>query len=233
MRFLFFALIASLCHQVSSVAQEPSKRTCRILFLSAPADAPKKLFLFDGSKAQEVELPSMNFSNVYALAPGDINLTMLAAPPVAGEPPPAAAPKVAVGEALKNIYLLVSSDPANKVAPVRFQVINADADGFKNGQLLWFNISPHLIGGSIGSQTIKLAPNAKAIVKAPADQAGDYNVKIGYVPAGTERAEPLCETVWLHDPRAKNVVFVVPVADSRMPRIMGFADFREVAEKEN
>ena len=131
MRFLLFVLIASLCHQASSIAQEPSKRTCRILFLAAPADAPKTLFLSDGGTAQEIELPSMNFSKVYALAPGDITLTMLAAKPVPNEPLPAAAPKAVVREAQQNLYLLVASDPANKIAPVRFQVINADADGFK------------------------------------------------------------------------------------------------------
>lgn len=227
MRFPLFVLIASLCHLAFSVAQEPPQRTCRILFLAAPADAPKTLFLSAGGIAQEIELPSMNFSKVYDLPPGDITLSMHTAKPVPDEPLPAAAPKAVVRKAQHNLYLLVASDPANPIAPVSFQVINADANGFKNGQLLWFNLSPHRIGGKIGSQTLNLAPNAKAILKAPADQAGDYNVRIGYVPTGTERAEPLCETVWLHDPRTKNVVFVLPVADSRIPRIMGFPDYRE------
>ena len=91
-------------------------------------------------------------------------------------------------------------------------------------------MSPHRIGGKIGTETLDLAPNARAIINAPSTTSGDYNVKIGYVPAGTERAEPICETVRMHDPRSKNIVFVVPVAESRIPRIMGFPDFREPIE---
>lgn len=231
MRLLFVIVVASLCYPVSVLAQTKSQRTCRILFLTAPADAPRKLFLFDGITSQEVELPSMNLSKVYSLAAGDLTLSMLGTKPTADVPLPVGAPKAAVAETLQDIYLLVASDPANKVAPVRFQVINANAEGFKNGQLLWYNLSPHRIGGKIGTETLDLAPNARAIISAPSTTSGDYNVKIGYVPAGTERAEPICETVWMHDPRSKNIVFVVPVAESRIPRIMGFPDFREPIEK--
>ena len=173
----------------------------------------------------------MNLSKVYSLAAGDLTLSMLGTKPTADVPLPVGAPKAAVAETLQDIYLLVASDPANKVVPVRFQVINANAEGFKNGQLLWYNLSPHRIGGKIGTETLDLAPNARAILNAPSTTSGDYNVKIGYVPAGTERAEPICETVWMHDPRSKNIVFVVPVAESRIPRIMGFPDFREPIEK--
>lgn len=231
MRLLFLVFIASICSHAPAQAQDKSKRTCRILFLAAPADAPHTLFLSDGSTVQEVELPSMNLSKVYQLGAGDITLTLLAAMPDPKVPLPVNAPKAAVADSLHDIYLLVGPDPANPVAPVRFQVINANVDGFRNGQLLWFNLSPHRIGGKIGSETLNLAANAKAILKAPSTTSGDYNVKIGYVPAGTQRAEPLCETVWQHDPKIKNIVFVVPVADSRIPRIMGFPDYREAEAK--
>lgn len=231
MRSSLFVLIAFVAFIVPATAEETSKRTCRILFLAAPPDAPKTLFLSDGSSTQQVELPSMNLSKVYPLANGDITLTMLPAMPQPKVPLPADAPKATVAEALKDIYLLVASDPANKTAPVRFQVINANVDGFRNGQLLWFNLSPHRIGGKIGSETLNLPPNSKAILNAPATTSGDYNVKIGYVPAGTQQAEPVCETIWLHDPKIKNVVFVLPVPDSRIPRIMGFPDYREAPEK--
>ncbi len=227
MRLRFVILVASFLHPVAASAQEKSQRTCRILYLAAPADAPRTLFLSDGSNPQEVELPSMNLSKVYSLAAGDITLTMLATKPAADVPLPVDAPKAAVAESLQDLYLLVASDLSNKVAPVRFQVINANAHGYKNGQLLWYNLSPHRVGGKIGTETLDLAPGARGILKAPATESGDYNVMIGYVPAGTERAEPLCETVWMHDPRARNIIFVVPVAESRMPRIMGFPDFRE------
>ncbi len=231
MRLPLIVFIASVCQLAPATAQEKAKRTCRILFLAAPPDAPKTLFLSDGSSTQQIELPSMNLSKIYPLANGDITLTMLPAMPLPQVPLPADAPKATVAEAIRDIYLLVSSDPANKTAPVRFQVINANVDGFRNGQLLWFNLSPHRISGKIGSETLDLPPNSKAILKTPATNIGDYNVKIGYVPAGTQRTEPVCETIWLHDPKIKNVVFVLPVPESRIPRIMGFPDYRESPEK--
>ena len=155
MRLPLVVLIASICQLATATGQEKAKRTCRILFLAAPPDAPKSLFLSDGSSAQQVELPSMNLSKVYPLPGGDITLTMLPAMPQPKVPLPADAPKAAVAEALRDIYLLVASDTANKTAPVRFQVINANADGFRNGQLLWFNLSPHRIGGVIGSEKLE------------------------------------------------------------------------------
>lgn len=230
-RSLCFLLLACVCSSSSLLAQDKSKRTCRILFLAPPAGAPQKIFLNDGITTQEVDLPGMNLSKVYPLAPGAITLTMLPAKLDPKVPLPVDAPKGTVAEDVRDVYLLVASDPANKIAPVRFQVINANADGFRNGQLLWFNLSPHRIGGKIGTEMLDLAPNAKAILKAPSTTIGDYNVKIGYVPAGTKRAEPICETIWLHDPKIKNIVFVLPVPESRIPRIMGFPDFREQEEK--
>ncbi len=231
MHLYFCCLIAIIFNLVQATAQETSKRTCRILFLAAPPDAPKSLFLSDGSSAQKIELPSMNLSKVYPLASGNITLTMLPSIPQPKVPLPADAPKATVAESLRDIYLLVASDPTNKTAPVRFQVVDANADGFRNGKLLWFNLSPHRIGGKIGSETLNLPPNSKAILNAPSTNTGDYNVKIGYVPAGTQRAEPICETIWLHDPNIKSVVFVLPVPESRIPRIMGFPDYREPSEE--
>ncbi len=232
MRIVVTLIIAGFCqHAAAAAAPEKSKRTCRILFLSAPIGAPQKLFLADGTAAQEVELPSMNLSKVYALPAGDLTLAMLPTMPEPKTPLPVGAPTAVVAEAMQDLYILVASDPANKVTPIRFQVINADADGFRNGKLLWFNLSPHRIGGKIGTQTLNLLPKTRLILDAPASAAGDYNVKIGYVPVGSERAEPLCETVWQHDPQSKYIVFVLSVPDSRMPRIMGFPDFRVVEKK--
>jgi hypothetical protein len=45
-----------------------------------------------------------------------------------------------------------------------------------------------------------------------------------------QRAVPVCETIWLHGLIIKNIVFVLPVPESRIRRIMGFPDFRESEE---
>lgn len=207
-------------------------RTCRILFLGAPADAPRSLQLFDGTSAQPVELPRMNFSPVYELASGDITLRLLDKAPEKPEDIPAGSPKIVIRESVADFYLLVSTDAENKTLPVSMQVIDADSKGFRKGQLLWFNLTANRIGGKLGSEKLALEPNSKAISPAPAKGSEDYPVDIYYQLPGKDEVWPLCETKWLHNPSARIVMFVLPEAGSRVPRIMSFTDFREEKAKQ-
>jgi hypothetical protein len=218
-------------------AAETSPRTLRILFLSGPADAPEKLHLFDGVSSQEVELTRMGFSPVYKIMGGDLTIALLPKPPPATPEPgatsvvPVGAPTAAVSEGTNDFYLIVSSDPSNQVAPVKMQVINANPDKFMPGHQLWFNLTDSRIGGMIGTRKLVIEPNSRVILDPPATQAEDYHVNIQYVSPGKERAEPLCETNWTHQPKSRNVYFVVKTPGSVIPRIMGFPDFRS-EEKE-
>ena len=142
-----------LCFALSSAAFAQSKgtrHTCRVLFFDGPESAPEKLQLFDGAGCREVDLPRMNFSKVYELPPGAIHLTLLPAPPPDPTKLPPGAPTAAVAEDVTDFYLLVTSDPANAVAPVRMQIINASGDRLKAGQMLWFNLTNTTVGGTGG-----------------------------------------------------------------------------------
>lgn len=224
---LFFLLIFSF----AAHAAEKSKRSCRILFLNGPDTAPEKLFLFDGQSAQEVELPRMNLSPVYAVHPAATTLALLPAPPAPaadGASPaiPANAPKATIAEAITDFYLILSSDPTNTVAPVKIQVINADAANFKRGNMLWYNLTGHKVGGIVGSQKLLIEPNSRLILDAPASGLEDYPVNIHFLPPGKQRPEPLCETRWSHDPRSRSIFFVLQPTGSLIPNIHGFPDFR-------
>lgn len=227
------ALILLVLAPLSAMAQQKgAARTCRVLFLARPANAPQSLFLFDGTASQEVELGSMSFSPVYELPPGNITLTLLSASPApatGNRPPvlPAGAPKATVNEAISDLYLIVSSDPANKVAPVRMQVINANADGFKKGQMMWYNLTDSLVGGIVGSNRLRIEPNTRKIIDPPAKGLQEYPVNIHYQPSGKKRTEPLCETRWTHDPNARSVFFVLKEPGRIAPRIIGIPDSRE------
>ena len=230
---LFILLLVSL----AAHAAEKSARTCRILFLNGTSDAPQTLHLFDGEGSQEVELTRMGFSSVYQIRSGALSLAMLPSPPApaaAGSPPaiPADAPKAAIAEAITDFYLIVSSDPANKVAPVKMQVINADAANFKRGQMLWYNLTDSKVGGIVGSRKLLVEPNSRLILDAPANGLEDYHVNIHFLPPGKERPEPLCETNWTHDPRSRSVFFILKPVGSLIPRILGFPDFRETVKQE-
>jgi hypothetical protein len=204
-----------------------SKHTCRILFFDAPPDAPKTLYLFDGKASQEIELPKMNFSPVYELPAGPLNLRLLPEPPVDPKKIPADAPSGQVTEKVLDFYLLVTSDPENKVAPVRMQVIDAGSDKLKLGQMLWFNLTPNTIGGVVGTQRLLVKPNCRQVTGAPAPAAGEYPIQLFFQIPHDEHVYPLCSTSWGHDPRSRNIIFIHPDPGSRTPRVRGFTDFRE------
>ncbi len=228
-------LLILLFLTLTAQAAEKSARTCRILFLNASGDAPQSLHLFDGLESQKVELPRMNFSPVYQIRPGALTLAMLPSPPApaaAGSLAviPTDAPKAAIAESVTDFYLIVSSDPANKVTPVRIQVINADAAHFKRGQMLWYNLTDSKVGGLLGSRKLLLKPQSRLILDAPATGMEGYRVNIHFLPPGKTRAEPLCETTWTHDPRSRSVIFVISPDGSLIPRIIGIPDFRTQEE---
>lgn len=230
-RILLLLTCAACLGHAAIGAEAPGKdpRTCRILFLAPPDDAPDNAFLFDGTTSREVALPSMNLSDVYQLAAGDIILRMLSRPPAEGEAVPTGAPAVSVPERIKHCYLIVAADPANKIMPLRMQIIDANPAGFRTGQMMWFNLSPYAVGGVLGKSTLKLKPRSQAIVDAPAGGFESYQVDLGYLPVEGKQAEPLCSTFWRHNPQARSVVFVTMTPASRIPRISSYSDSRGVA----
>lgn len=235
MRSLILILIG-LIPMAAMAQKKTASRTCRILYLSRPADAPKSLYLFDGDSSQEVELGGMSFSPVYELRNGDITIALLKEPPVparGGKTPivPAGAPNAFVKESVVDFYLILTSDPSNPVSPVRMQVINADGNRFRNGQMMWYNLTDSLVGGIVGSRKLRLNPNSREILNAPAKGHEDYPVNIHYLPPGNPRAEPLCETRWLHDPRSRSMFFVIMETGRITPRIIGIPDYRETSRE--
>jgi len=212
---------------VCTLSAKAPERTCRILFLDGPDDAPVKLQLFDGTKSREVDLPRMNFSKVYQLPGGPLNLRLLPSPPDDPTKIPPTAPGVAVAGDLGDFYLLVTSDPANTIAPVRMQVINAGADKLKAGQTLWFNLTKNPVGGTVGAETLKIQPGAREILSAPATGNQDYPVQLYFRIPGNEHLYPLCETKWRHDPRTRNVAFIITENGVRAPLVMVFPDYRD------
>lgn len=218
-------LLVSLHLLLAGIAE--AERTCRILFIGAAKGAPKELTLFDGNGYQKVKLPKMNLSPVYELPAGDITLRLLTKEPETPEQIPAGAPGVKLREGIGDFYLLISNDPGNKVIPVAMKVVDADPGKFRRGEMLWFNLTKNRIGGKLGTEKLDLKPNARLISKAPAEKAGNFPVELYYQMPGNEDVWPLCETKWIHNPNGRIVMFVIPEEGVRVPRLMGFPDFRQ------
>ena len=217
---------------VSHVCAAPAKRTCRILFLGPPPGAPRSLHLFDGARWQEVELAGMNFSDVYEIAGGDTTLRLLDAPAASPEEIPADAPAGEVPAAAEDIYIIATSDPSNKRVPVRMQIIDAGAKKFKQGQMMWYNLTGNAVGGQVGEHKLAMKARSREIIDPPASGNEAYDVVLSYKLPDDERFHPICQTKWLHDPRSRMMVLVHGGVGNTTPQIAGFKDFRLPADND-
>lgn len=228
---LAFLVLLTLASVAPGADKASQKRTCRILFLDGPDSAPQTLHLFDGVSSREVELPRMNLSPVYELPAGNLTLSLLPAALADPAKLTPGAPGAKVPETVVDFYLLLSSDPANQVAPVKIQVINAGTDRLRPGQMLWFNLTDHQVGGRLGTEKLVIQPQSTATLNPPAVGAKDYPVDLAYRIQGKEHLYPICETKWLHDPRSRSLAFIFAKPGTRTPRVLVFPDFRETAER--
>ncbi len=230
MSYIQLALTLVLYFNLSSATE--AGKTCRILFLGAANNSPKELLLFDGKNCQKVELPDMNLSPVYDLPTGPLKLRLLEKESANPEEIPTSAPAAIIGEDVTHFYLIASLDTTNPYLPITMQVINADYGKFAQGEMLWLNLTEKRIVGTLGTQKLDLQSKSRAISKAPADDAGSYPVALYYQLPTDKKPWPICETSWSHNPRGRIVMFVISEQGSKIPRVMGFPDFRVEKEQQ-
>ncbi len=227
---LLFGLLLSL-PLLASAQEKGSARTFRVLYLNPPPEAPEKVQLFDGTSCQEIKLPQANFSEVYKLSEGPKTLTVLKAPITKVEEIPPGSPSAKIGETVADFYLVVGTDPANKVMPVSIQIIDATGEKFKKGQMMWYNLTPVAVGGQLGTQKLAMKGQSRAVVDAPAAGNEQYDVSLSYVVPEETAFRPICQTKWIHDPRSRMLVFVYGGENKKIPKIAGFTDYREPSKK--
>lgn len=231
-----FILRALLAFALLGCAQAAPERTCRIVFPDRPQDAPRSLHLFDGKQSEEVELPSMNLSPVYELAPGTIQLKLLSAKVEVPKQVPADAPSVEVPAGCADFILLVTGHPDNKTAPVKLELVDLGSENFKVGQTLWANHSDKTIEAKLGEQTLSLEPGGSEILDAPASDkgvptSGYYNATFTYQAQPDAAFEPITEQQWWHDANSRHLGFIVNTG-GKLPKIHFYRDFRDPALSE-
>lgn len=230
---IFLSLFSPLSH---SHAQEATHRNCRIVFPGRPADAPKRLHLFDGTSSQEIELPSMNLSPVYNLPAGAMHLKLLTSKPEDSESVPPDAPSIEIPENYHDFYLIVSRDPENKIAAVKLKAINIETANFKLGQTLWINHTDQTIEGKLGDRILSLGPDSSKILDAPfinksEPTRGYYHASFTYQVRDKETFEPITEQQWWHDATCRHLGFIEH-SGGKLPKIYVFRDFRDPEPKE-
>jgi hypothetical protein len=229
---LLFFLYALLLILPAGAQESVNKfRTVRILFLNAPQTAPKTAHLHDGESSQLVDLPRMNLSAIYRVPAGPLNLRLLDKVTEDPKQIPANAPTAQIPETMGDAYLLCISDPANTVLPLRIEVVDAGMERFRDGMMLWFNLTPHDVGGMLGKEKIRIKPHSRELVNAPVTEPDSYPVIMLHMIKGDEQVHPICETRWMHDPKTRQLVFVYTETGRRLPRIVGISDFRPPPDK--
>lgn len=205
---------------------EDAGRSCRILFLNPPKDAPKSLQLFDGTSCQEVHLPGMNLSPAYRIAAGTKTLHLLADTLEDAAALPPGAPSVDLPAGGGDFYLILTSDPQNAIVPVAARALHPVPD-LRKGQLFWINLTEMTIEGTLGEEELKLEPSGTQILDAPTKKRGAYPVALAYPTPGDDTpARSMSQTQWLHDPESRQLVVVFLNEETDAPRAIAFPDFR-------
>jgi len=206
------------------------KRSCRILFLNKPADAPQEAYLYDGKTSHKVLLPSRNFSQVVELPSGalpDGKFTIGLSPTEVNEPEefPSGAPRVTLPATATDIYLLLASDPTNNVLPVIIRPLNVDDSKLKPGETLWINLTKHKIAAKLGESQFFIEPRKQTVGPPPLKESGYYKAQFIYQREGKGDFLPIMRKSWWFDATSKNLGFVIS-SGARLPKIFTFRDRR-------
>lgn len=226
MRHLLAILLAAAFPAMAQQPEAPKAgRTCRIVYPERPDGAPTVAHLFDGKASLPVTLPSMNFSEVIALPPGEVTLLMTAEAVNDPENPPLNAPKLRIPESVRDFYILVTPDPDNAILPVEMRLVDAGAK-LRPGETLWFNLTGHRIAAKLGEGRMTVDPKSLTVSKDPLPASGYYRAEFVYQAEGKGEYRRITEQSWWHDAASRHVGFIVNTG-GMLPKIYFFRDFRE------
>jgi hypothetical protein len=225
MKFLLILAAAAIGQAQAAGAEPKTSRTCRIVFPERPNDAPKFAYLFDGKESQRVTLPSMNFSEVIALPPGELILRMTSTQVTDPETFPQGAPKLKIAENDRDFYILVTPDPLNTELPLQMNKVDTGGGKLKPGETLWFNLTNHRIVAKLGESKMSVAPKNRTVSPSPVPSSGYYRAEFAYQPQGKGDFQRITEQHWWHDVKSRHIGFMVNTG-GRLPRIYFYRDFR-------
>jgi hypothetical protein len=225
MKFLYMIIASAMGLTLTAEAQTTSKRTCRIVFPDRPKDAPRKAYLFDGTKSYQLQLPSMNFSSIIELPEGDLTLSITPKIIRDAKALPPEAPRLKVPKTVRDFYILVSPDPENAVIPLKMEIVSLSDGKLKAGETLWINYTDHQVEAKLGENKILIAAKEQKISKSPLPASGYYKAEFTYQRDGKGEFKKITEQSWWHDVKSRHVGFIFDQGD-RLPKIFFLRDFR-------
>jgi len=226
MNKIFFLLVAISCLPV--VAQQDSKeakRICRALFPNKPGDAPNTVFLFDGKTSHKIYLSGKAFSSPVELPPGAITVFFSLSEILLPEELKPGLPSMTIPARVTDLYLLASSDPGNKLLPLRFNPINVNDERLKPGEILWLNLSKHNVNAKLGNHQFIIPPMKQAISPPPREGDGYYPAKFIYQQNGAGKFHKALNKTWRFQENSKSLGFIID-SGGRRPEIFTIRDRR-------
>ena len=201
-----------------------SARTVRAIFLQPPAGAPDKAFLFTGSKSSEIALPSRNLSPEITIPNGELTLAILPASLPEGGEVPEGAQTMKIPEAWKRCILIFLPAPKRSVFPANVLLVNSSDANLPKGNTIIYNLTDNTVQGKFGELLLQVKPRGTATLKPPLKENGQYPVAIDCILPETQERVSAVRSNWVHYQDARQILFVIPNPDRKIPRIWGVLD---------
>jgi hypothetical protein len=224
----FLVLLALGCVAFVDAADTPgsSSRTCRLLYVQAPFDAPDKVVLVVDKDSTEVDLPRLTSSNARVKLPaGPVRVYAAAKAPTKAEPLPAGTPFVDIPEAMSDALIVLL--PNGQPGPLSFIMLPVEFNKGRapEGAVIWFNLSDRIIYAKLGEAAVTVNPRGSALSMPTVgiDQPYVVYVDASPVPPETETV-PVVRGSWVKEARMRNLLFVVPDPSRTVPRILSIPD---------
>ncbi len=213
-------------------AVQTASASCKVkaIFVQPPVDVPERAMLIVGQKYLDIELPRRNLSAELEMPSGALVVAVLPQKPTQPELP-VGTPTFQIPETWTNCILLFFHDPANKVFPAKIIPVNTSASDFALGHTLIFNLSSATVTGKFGEEIAMVKPGQSVNVKPPRAGSGDYLVAIDCAYPGDPEPTALCRSTWQHESGARQILFVTPLPEQKIPRIWGVLDRPEESSK--
>jgi hypothetical protein len=206
----------------------PALAACRVkaIFVEPLTDVPETAVLSTGGRFMEIGLPQRNLSDAVVMPAGGLVVAVLADKP---DEIPAAAPRFRIPEAWTDCILLFFHDSGNTVFPARVIPVNASSADFPLGHTVIFNVSAASVMAKLGREIVHVKPGQTVSVKPPRSGSGDFPIAIDCAYPGDKQPTALCRSTWQHEANARQILFVTPQPERKVPRVWGILDREEQA----
>ncbi|NBX33871.1 hypothetical protein EBR16_00645 [bacterium] len=201
-------------------------RSCRLLYIQAPFDAPEKVVLVVGKEATDVDLPRLSISNARAKIPsGLVRVYAATKAPTKAEPLPANTPFVDIPETMSDALIVLL--PTGQPGPLSFIMLPVEfhKNRAPEGTVVWFNLSDRIIYAKLGNTMVTVNPKGSALSMPSVGIDEPYVVYVDASPVAPEtETVPVVRGSWVKEARMRNLLFVVPDPSRTVPRILSIPD---------